>query len=257
MSVAPVRKQIVVEVGQERAFRVFTERMDLWWPGSHHIGKSPLARVVLERRPRGRWYEIGEDGAECEWGHVIAWEPPRRLVLAWQVDASWQFDPGLVTEVEVTFIADGANRTRVELEHRDLERFGAAAGELRKSLDSEGGWGLILDGFGQSAVSGTRPGKRHYLCRLIPPRSSFPVDMSEAEARMMREHVAYWTALAERGVALAFGPVADPKGAWGVGILAVADEAELERLRAGDPAIRAGIGFRYEASPMPAIIVRV
>lgn len=255
MSVAPVRKQIVVDAPPERAFRVFTERMDLWWPSGHHIGTSPLAKVVLETRPEGRWYEVGEDGAECNWGRVLAWEPPRRLVLAWQIDGTWKYDPDLVTEVEVRFVAEGANRTRVELEHRDLARFGAAAEAVRKSVESEGGWPLILDRFGASAASGARPDKRVYLCRLLPPRPSFPADMSEAEARTMQEHVAYWTRLADQGVALAFGPVLDPKGAWGVGLLAVDDEAQLEALRDGDPAIRAGLGFRYEILPMPRIVL--
>lgn len=255
MSVAPVRKQIIVDAPQERAFRVFTTRMDLWWPATHHIGAAPLAKVVLETRPQGRWYEVGEDGSECNWGHVIAWEPPRRLLLAWQIDATWKFDPTLVTEVEVTFAAEGAGRTRVELEHRNLERFGAAAATVRDSIGGEGGWPGILGRFGATAPTAARPDQRHYLCRLIPPRPSFAADMSEAERRIMGEHVAYWTALADRGVALAFGPVADPAGGWGVGILAVADEAALERLRSDDPAIRAGIGFRYESLPMPRVVL--
>lgn len=255
MTVAPVRKQIVVDAPQERAFRVFTTRMDLWWPPSHHIGKSPLAKVVLEAQPQGRWYEIGEDGARCDWGHVIAWEPPGRIILAWQIDADWKFDPDLVTEVEITFIPEGANRTRVELEHRDLERFGAAAAAVRESIGADDGWLLILNRFGAAAISGAHADKRHYLCRLIPPRPSFAADMSEAERRVMQEHVAYWTRLADRGVALVFGPVADPAGVWGVAILAVADEAELARLRAEDPAIRAGAGFRYESFPMPQIVL--
>jgi uncharacterized protein YndB with AHSA1/START domain len=146
-----VRKEIVVEAAAERAFRVFTERMELWWPPEHHIGQAAMARPVLEPRAGGRWYELGEDGSTCDWGRVLAWEPPRRLVLAWQISAAWKFDPALVTEVEVTFVAEGQSRTRVTLEHRNLDRFGPASEAMRKSFSSEGGWGLTLGRFATAA----------------------------------------------------------------------------------------------------------
>src|SRR5262249_13047368 len=76
-----VMKELVVEAPQERAFRVFTERFDTWWPREHHIGKSPLKQAVLEGRQGGGWYELGEDGSRCEWGKVLVWDPPRRVVL--------------------------------------------------------------------------------------------------------------------------------------------------------------------------------
>src|SRR5262245_49686596 len=96
---------------------------------------------------------------------------------------------------------------------------------------------------------------KYFLCRLIPPRPTFAADMTPTELDAMQKHVAYWTDLASRGTAIAFGPVADPKGAWGVGIIAVRDEEELRRLQDHDPAIRAGIGMKYEAYPMPRVIV--
>lgn len=138
MSISPILKQIVVEAPQERAFRVFTEGLDRWWPREHHIGKVPMAKAVLEERAGGRWYEQGEDGSECDWGRVLVWEPPRKLVLAWQISASWQFDPSLITEVEVTFTAQGPKQTLVVLEHRNLDRYGEAAAALRGML--EPGW---------------------------------------------------------------------------------------------------------------------
>jgi len=95
---------------------------------------------------------------------------------------------------------------------------------------------------------------KYFLCRLIPPRPTFAVDMTPNEAEAMQKHVAYWTELAGKGTAIAFGPVADPKGVWGMGILAVKDEAELQHLQDHDPAIRAGIGMNYEAYPMPRVI---
>jgi uncharacterized protein YndB with AHSA1/START domain len=149
--VESVRKQVVVEAPQERAFRVFTERLDAWWNRAHYIGKAEMQRAVLETRAGGRWYEIGVDGTECEWGKVLVFEPPRRLVLAWQINGKWQYDPEFVTEVEVIFTPEDVKRTRVELEHRDLERFGADAEEVRRAFLSDGGWSGLLVAFKTSA----------------------------------------------------------------------------------------------------------
>ncbi len=145
--IEPVRKQILVRARQEVAFRVFTEGMDGWWPRGHHVGTTPLRRQILEPKLGGRWYSVQEDGSECDIGKVLAWEPPARLLLAWQLTAEWRYDPGLVTEVEVTFTAEGPKATRVALEHRNLERFGEAAGKLRSGIDSPEGWGHMLERF--------------------------------------------------------------------------------------------------------------
>jgi len=144
---APVRKSITVPASPERAFEVFTARFGAWWPRSHHIGASALASAVIEPRAGGRWYEVGEDGAECDWGDVLAWEPPSRLLLAWRIGADWKHHPDLLTEVEVTFTAAGAGATRVDLEHRLLERMGEDAQRVRDSVDSDGGWGGILKSY--------------------------------------------------------------------------------------------------------------
>ena len=152
ISPAPVRKTVRVQAPPARAFEVFAVRMGSWWPKSHSVGASPQRDVILEPRPGGRWFERGEDGAECDWGHVLAWEPPSRLLLAWQLNAEWRFDRNLVTEVEIRFIPDGADATRVELEHRHLERFGDRAEAVRNSLDSPGGWGGILEGYAATAA---------------------------------------------------------------------------------------------------------
>ncbi len=147
INIAPVKKSIAVNVSQARAFEVFTGNMSKWWPASHTILKSPLKTTVLEPRTGGRWYQIGEDGSECGTGYVMAWEPPGRVLLCWQINGAWQFDPELVTEVEVRFVAEGAKKTRVELEHRHLERMGATAEAGRAAVDSPNGWGAILESF--------------------------------------------------------------------------------------------------------------
>jgi uncharacterized protein YndB with AHSA1/START domain len=148
---APVRRSIEVKAPQAKAFDVFARKTSAWWPKTHHIGKTPLVEAIIEPRENGRWYERDEDGSECQWGYVIAWEPPKRLVLAWQLNPAFEFDPDLVTEVDVSFVALAADRTRVDLEHRLLERFGDAAEKARGRIDSEGGWMAILRSFGAAA----------------------------------------------------------------------------------------------------------
>jgi uncharacterized protein YndB with AHSA1/START domain len=152
-SIAPVRKEIVVEASQERAFRVFTAGMNRWWPREHHIGTSPLKIMIVEERAGGRWYSVCEDGSECGVGKVLTWEPPRRIVLAWQITAEWKFDPEFVTEAEVNFLVEGPKRTRVTIEHRNIERFGVKADEIRKEFDSPGGWSSTLDHFAKAAAA--------------------------------------------------------------------------------------------------------
>jgi uncharacterized protein YndB with AHSA1/START domain len=148
---APVRKSITVKADTARAFEVFTGRIGSWWPRSHCIAPSPQKDVVLEPKVGGRWFEIGEDGSQCNWGKVLAWEPPTRVLLAWQINANWKYDPDLITEVEVTFTPVEGGATRVDLEHRNLERFGDKVEAVRNSIDSEGGWTGILKVYAESA----------------------------------------------------------------------------------------------------------
>jgi len=147
-----VRHSIAVNAPQERAFTVFTRDFNQWWPRTHKIGPAELAEAVLEARQGGRWYERGADGSECEWGRVLVWKPPARLVLAWQISGEWTYDADLLTEVDVSFVAEGPNQTRVELEHRGLEAYGERMEEFRRSIDSPGGWPGILELFGRAVV---------------------------------------------------------------------------------------------------------
>jgi uncharacterized protein YndB with AHSA1/START domain len=155
MKIAPTRKIIRVKASPAVAFEIFSAGMTRWWPGATHTinpTKSPLKDVVMEPRAGGRWYERGEDGSECEWGKVLAWEPPRRLLLAWQINAQWAYDPNLITEVEVKFIEESSDATRVELEHRNLERYGEAAEAIRAAYESPDGWTGLLERFAQEAA---------------------------------------------------------------------------------------------------------
>lgn len=147
LTLPPVRKNVRVAVSPARAFDVFTNGMHGWWPPSHSLLKSARQEIVIEPRAGGRWYERAVDQTECVWGKVLSWEPPRRVLLAWQLDGTWTYNPDFLTEVEITFIPDGEHATRVELEHRNLERYGDQAAKTRESLDSAEGWQLGLQQF--------------------------------------------------------------------------------------------------------------
>lgn len=149
---APVRKSIQVKAGQDHAFKVFTSSS--WWPKGHSIlaSGSPQKEVIMEPHAGGRWFERGEDGSECDWGKVLAWEPPGRLLLGWSLNGKFQYDPNLVTEVEVKFIPAGAGATRVELEHRYFERAGDGAAVLRAGVDAPDGWTGLMERFAKAAA---------------------------------------------------------------------------------------------------------
>lgn len=149
-----LRKVFSVQVPPAVAWGVFTEKMGTWWPlATHKIGKTKAVDAVIEPRVGGRWYERGDDGSTCDWGRVLSWEPPSRLVLSWEISADWQHDPNLKTEVEVRFIAEGKGGTRVELEHRHLDRYRARRDEMRGIFDSEGGWSGLLASFARAAAA--------------------------------------------------------------------------------------------------------
>lgn len=148
---AAIRKTLEVRAAPAKAFAVFTDGFDRWWPRSHTIGKSPLKRAVIEPGVGGRWYGVDEDGGEDDWGEVLAWEPPARLLLAWRINGRWTYDPSVLTEVEVCFTDLGDGRTRVDFEHRHLERLGDGGEEASQAMS--GGWSGILESFKATAES--------------------------------------------------------------------------------------------------------
>ena len=144
IAIAPVRKTLHVKAGAAHAFEVFTAGLGRWWPANHGIGKKPIKTVAIETRHGGRWYELSEDGTRTDVGRIIVWEPPQRFVMTWDINSEWKPDTTIGSEVEVRFIAEGANATRVELEHRKFEQMGAEAGaKMRKDVD--GGWPKMLE----------------------------------------------------------------------------------------------------------------
>jgi len=151
MTIAPVVTSVPVKAPPARAFEIFTGDIGRWWPADKTIAKTPSVDVVIEPHAGGRWYEIDAAGAITPWGRVMAWEPPRRLLLAWQINSRFAYDPDFLTEVELTFAPQGAG-TLVTLEHRNLERFGDDAAKLAGQLG--GGWPTIV---GQFASFADRP----------------------------------------------------------------------------------------------------
>lgn len=143
---AVVRKTLHVEVPIEKAFQVFTERMGQWWPASHHVGKTPYKDILIDPKKGGRWYEINVEGVECIWGTVLAWEPPKRVVLSWHLQPDWSFHADLAkaSEVALEFVAEGPEKTRVDFAHRHLERHGTGWEKMREQVGADGGWPIIL-----------------------------------------------------------------------------------------------------------------
>jgi uncharacterized protein YndB with AHSA1/START domain len=150
---ASIRKSIQVEASVERAFHVYTQEMKSWWPPDHHILDAPLEKMVFEPWEGGDIYDVGTDGSTCRWARVLAYEPPTRVVFSWDINLEWKIetDPERTSEIEVRFTPEGENRTRVELEHRNLDRHGAGWEKMRAAVGSPEGWGRGLERFAEEA----------------------------------------------------------------------------------------------------------
>ena len=143
---AVVRRQIVVGAPVEEAFAVFTGRFGDFKPPEHNIMAVPIAETVFEPRVGGAIFDRGTDGSECRWARVLVYDPPRRVVFSWDIGPTWQVetDPGNASEVDVRFVAESPQRTRVELEHRNLDRHGPGWEAVRDGVGHDQGWPLYL-----------------------------------------------------------------------------------------------------------------
>jgi activator of Hsp90 ATPase-like protein len=150
-TVEAIRREVIVDIGQARAFELFTADMTSWWPAEHHIGSAPIEQIIVEPHTGGRWYTRHQDGTESSTGFVTAWEPPARMVVTWQIGADWAYHPDLVTTIEVRFESLGDDRTRVVLEHRDLEAYGADAVAMHKTFDDPDAWTKTLATYAAAA----------------------------------------------------------------------------------------------------------
>jgi uncharacterized protein YndB with AHSA1/START domain len=232
----------------ERVFRALTtpEEIVRWW-GSDEVYRT--TGWTQDLQVGGAWRAEGKSANSEPFsveGEFVEIDPPRKLVHTWK--APW--DGGHVTTV-VYRLDPTAGGTRVTVRHEGF------AGRPESCQGHTAGWEQVLGWLdrGIEPAAASAPA-RFFFCRLLPPRPTFAMDMTPEEAAMMRDHAAYWREHLERGAAIVFGPVADPKGPWGLGVVRVTDEAELRAFEAGDPAIRAERGFRYESLPMLQAVTR-
>lgn len=233
-----VHRSITVPLAQAEAFALFTDGIDSWWPrDGHSIGQAPLQQVSLEAHTDGRWFERSTDG-EHVWGRVLQWQPPHRVVMSWQISAEWTSDPTVATEIDVCFTDIGAGRTRIDLEHHHLDRYGDRHGDMLVALDSPDGWQAVLAAYAANvAPIGF---DRHTLVTLVL-RPDAPL-LSPAEAEALQDaHLAHTADLVAAGVILVAGPPVGPddERLRGVSIWSVAPDI-ARRMCDEDPAVRAG-----------------
>ncbi len=146
-----VRRQVVVDVPVDRAFEAFTGRFGDFKPKEHNMLRAPITETRFEPHVGGHIYDRAEDGSECRWARVLAYEPPHRVVFSWDIGPTWQVeaDPARASEVEVNFVAESPERTRVELEHRHLDRHGPGWENVRDGVADDQGWPLYLDRYAE------------------------------------------------------------------------------------------------------------
>ncbi len=232
----------------ERVFRALTVPDELlrWW-GSDETYRTTAWEADL--KPGGTWRAEGRgaDGRPFSvGGEFLEVDPPRRLVQTWRADWDGGARTTLTYRLEATTVG-----TRVTVRH---EGFAGRPESCRAHGD---GWQRVLGWLGRHLEPEPQSADdRIFFCRLIPPRPTFALDMSDDEKAFMREHAAYWRAQLEAGRVIVFGPVGDPGGPWGLGVVRAKDEAGVRDLEANDPAVRAGRGFRYEVLPMLQAVFR-
>jgi len=152
----PIKRSVVVDAPIEHAFEIFTKRFGSFKPVEHNLLAVKIAETVFEPRVGGYLYDRGVDGSECRWARVLAYEPPYRVLLSWNISPRWQIetDPDKASEWEVRFIAETPERTRVEIEHRKFERHGEGWESLRDGVGGDQGWPLYLQRYSESLARG-------------------------------------------------------------------------------------------------------
>lgn len=235
---------VTIASSPDRVFRALTsEEVVAWWGSDETYRTTAYSADLVEG---GEWRAEGRNGDGSPYevrGNFLEIDPPRKLVQTWRADWDGGEPTTLTWLLEAT---DGG--TRLTLRHVGFK------GRPDSCRGHAAGWEMVLGWLERHLVPGGDAAS-YFLCRLLPPRPSFPFDMSEEEGAIMGEHVAYWSGHIRAGRAIVFGPVADPNGAWGLGVLRVADEAAVRTVEAEDPAIRSGKGFRYEILPMLDAVV--
>lgn len=244
LSAGLILATVTIAASPERVFRALTDPQELprWW-GADELYRT--TGMTADLRPGGAWRTEGKgaDGhAFAVGGEYIEVDPPHRLVMTWWPD----WDEGHTTTVAYTLDAvDGG--TRLTLRHEGF-------GDRKQSCADHGrGWERVLEWL--DAYAAPRPESTIFMCRLVPPRPDFAMTLTAEEARAMKKHADYWRGMLAAGHAILFGPVADPAGPWGLGILRAPDRESLAKLTAADPAMTAGIGMRMEVLPMIAAVM--
>ncbi len=261
-AVADLSKGVVlavveIEVPPERVFRALTDPDELiqWWgsPDTYQLTES-----TMDLRVGGQWRTVGRgaSGPFSVSGEFLEIDPPRRLVQTWRPD----WDGGHTTTIH--YLLDPiATGTRVTVRHEGF-------GDRAESCDSHSrGWERVLEWLARfttpaaappatAPAAGGAPAPMYFCCRLLAPRPTFAFDMTPDERKAMLAHGAYWRELLAKGNAIVFGPVNDPKGPWGLGVIRAANEAELHAFKDHDPAVLANIGLSYEVLPMLAAVFR-
>lgn len=249
--IAPVRHEVLVNAPVERAFRVFTDGFGRWWPKNHTIASFPVERAIIEPWVGGRCFDRGADGSECDWGQVLVWEPPSRLVLAWQVDGDWNYEPEVdnASRVTVSFAAV-SGQTRVTLVHDEFERHLKAGPELADGVRD--GWGTALGLFAAevsdaAAAAGPPPPKYVLSYHSVP-------DFLPLARQHFPAHFARLTAFHERGELLMVGTLLDPPNGDALGVFASREAAE--EFVAGDPFVLNKVVATWSIRPWQEILYR-
>jgi uncharacterized protein YndB with AHSA1/START domain len=231
----------------ERVFQALTDPKEIvrWW-GSPDAYQTTDWESDLRKGGRFRAGGKMPDGSRFALtGEYLVVDPPHTLVHTWEPD--WVDGERTTVRIQLESIDGGA---RVTLRHDGFE------GRRDACASHATGWQAVLGWLAGFTAPVEQAAPSVFMCKLLPPRPTFPADMTDAERQVMQDHVVYWRGLLERGTAVAFGPVMDPNGAWGAGIVTVREPSELAAIEAGDPAIRSGLGFRYQLCAMPNAIVR-